>query len=454
VSFSTLNIASSALSASQRAVETAAHNVANSTTDGYTRQRLSVSSAPPTAGTPGVRGDGMRGTGVQVLSIDRLRDALADVAYRAEASGAGFTDARAGVLDRTQGVLGPYPDGTPELLQNLYVAFDELARNPADSPAARDGVLNAAHRLAGSLNAAARSLGEVAVDVGLRVTSQVAEVNQLAERVARLNQAIADARVAGQSPNDLLDQRDIVLDQLAEQAGATFHAGDLDMVDVYVGNSVLVTGVTSRPLAATTSAGATSVSFADGQPAAPGGALGGYVATLTTDIPGFQRQLDDFAASLSQAVNTVHQQGYDLDGQRGGPFFTGSSARTIAVSPDLTARGIAAGATPSPADADNAQALADVRTARTAGGATLAETLHAIGGSLGAAAAGSAAAAGAAAGSTAAATRKRAEANGVSVDEEMVDLLKFQHAYSAAARVLSVADEMIDRLINGTGAGR
>ena len=111
--FSTLSIGASALSAAQRAVETAAHDGANSTVEGYTRQRVALAASQPGAGSAGVRGSGMRGTGAQVVAIERLRSALGDLAVRAEAGTAGSSGARAAVLDRAQGILGPYADGLP-----------------------------------------------------------------------------------------------------------------------------------------------------------------------------------------------------------------------------------------------------------------------------------------------------------------------------------------------------
>src|SRR3954463_15974355 len=103
--FNSLNIGVSALYAAQRAVETAAHNVANSNTPGYTRQRLSVTNAIPTNGVPGRPGSGQVGMGVQIPSIERIRDRLADLVYRSESAAAGSADARSMMLDRAQGVL-------------------------------------------------------------------------------------------------------------------------------------------------------------------------------------------------------------------------------------------------------------------------------------------------------------------------------------------------------------
>ncbi len=164
MSFNTIRIGASSLYAAQRATEVAAHNVANASSPGYTKQRLQVTNAVPTAGTPGMRGDGMRGTGVAVLSIDRMRDLLAALSYRAEAGAAGAADARAAVLDRAQSVLGEYSDGAAKDLDDFFQAWQTLATQP-DVPAARSGVLATGRKLAESLGTAAQRLDQLSADI-------------------------------------------------------------------------------------------------------------------------------------------------------------------------------------------------------------------------------------------------------------------------------------------------
>ncbi len=157
MSFSTLNIGASSLYAAQRAAETAAHNVANANTEGYTKQRLAITTAQPTPGTAGTRGDGMRGTGITVVSIDRLRDLLSDLSFRAESSNAASTAVRADVTARAQGVLGTYPAGAPAALDRFFASWNQLSLTPQD-PSARAAVLDAGQQLALSLNSASEQL--------------------------------------------------------------------------------------------------------------------------------------------------------------------------------------------------------------------------------------------------------------------------------------------------------
>lgn len=477
MSFSTLGIGASSLYAAQRAAEVAAHNVANAGTEGYTKQRLQVTSGVPTAGTAGLRGDGMRGTGVRLLSIDRLRDQLSDLAYRAESGGAGSATVQAQVLERAQGVLGAYPDGAPAALDRFWSAWDQLSLTPTD-PSARTGVLSAGGQVASALNAAAAQLERLSQDTGSRMQEQVREVNDLATHVAGLNQAIADAVTAGQSPNDLRDQRDVAIDRLARLAGATVRPVENSMVDVYVGNSVIVAGVGTRELTATL---VTEVDEQTGEPrqyygvgfvtgrASVGGELGGYARAVSSTIPSFARELDALAQTLADAVNAVHGAGHTLDSPRpddpayagpdGGDFFTTSTASgrftaaTLRVREDLAADGrlVAASATGSPFDGN---AAIDLAALRSSGTPSLGDLLRGIGSRLGAEGANAAREAAAAESALSGADALRSAANGVNVDEEMVDLVRFQHAWSAAARVISMADSFYDTIINRMGAGR
>lgn len=455
MSFSTLNIGASSLYAAQRAAEAAAHNIANAGVEGYTKQRLGVTTAQPTPGTSGVRGDGMRGTGVAVVSIDRLRDVLSDLSFRAESGTAAATKTRTELLGRAEGVLGTYPAGAPAALDRFFAAWDQLSLTPTD-PSARAHVLDSGRQLAGSLNFAAEQLQRLSDDAGKQIQAQVSEVNDLAVHVAKLNQSIADAVTAGQSPNDLLDQRDRTIDRLSALTGATVRPGDMLQTDVYVGNNVLVSGVTTRPLTATATGTPDGirygVAFADG-PANAGGSLGAAARAVSLEIPGFVQQLDDLASLIASRVNTAHQGGHSLNSTGtpdGGDFFTGVRARDIAVRSTLDEDGLAASAGGARNDGNNALVMAGLRV----GNPSIGDQLRGVNSRLGAAAANADREAKAAASALSGATAMRASANGVNLDEEMVDLVKFQHAYEAAARVISIADGFFDVIINRMGAGR
>jgi flagellar hook-associated protein 1 FlgK len=200
------------------------------------------------------------------------------------------------------------------------------------------------------------------------------------------------------------------------------------------------------------------VAFADGgSSASVGGEIGGYIAVTTIDLPGVRASLDAVARGLATAVNAQHSAGTGLDGSTGNAFFSGTDAATLAVSPSLVPAKIAASAGGAANDGNNALALFRVSTNTTAvtlpGGAptSIGDALRALGGRLGSLASGAAAVAKTTSTAVDSATKTRSSQNGVSIDEEMVDLVKYQHAYSAAAKVVSTADQMLDTLINRLG---
>ena len=331
------------------------------------------------------------------------------------------------------------------------------------TPAARQLALDAAATVADGVRDAAGQLEQIRSDAFAGMQSEVTDVNAAASEIAGLNREIADALVGGQQPNDLMDRRDLALDKLATLTGATSRVRADGMVDVSIGTEVLVRGTTATQLALSQNpapegaSGADPVLTLDGRPVTPGGALAGGIKVLTTDLRQFESELDAVASAIGTAVNGQQAAGFDATGAAGQPLFTGTKAREFAVSTTMTPSGLAAAATQvaggSPNDGENALLLARLREPG-ADGVSLDDRLTGLAATLGSRAASAIRAADSADAALDGVTEQRSAANGVSVDEEMVDLVKFQHAYDAAARVISIADDMLDTIINGLGAGR
>lgn len=446
MSFSSLSIGASGLYAAQRAVEVAAHNVANANNEDFTRQRLTIQSSLPTPGTASLRGDGDRGTGVTVLDVTRLRDRLADVSFRTEAGITGAADARADTLSRAERMLGTFGDGAPEALSSFLDAWNQLSMTPDDT-SARTAVLAAGQRLADGLSGAVSELDAVGHEMGLRVTDDVDELNGLLQSVAKLNYEIVKATTSDRSPNDLLDQRDSALDRISRLTGARLDTGLDGVVNVSIGGVSLVSGMTA---ATVTTSGTDPVTVAvDGTTTTFAGEIGGYVAAVGADLPAYRASLDQLAIGLRDVVNAGHRNGTGTDGSTNQDFFTGTDAASLRVNPSLTTDGVAASLGGSRADGNNALAMAkQLRGAAAIGTQTFGDALRSFAARVGQSSADAQRTAKTADASLTAAQAARASTNGVNVDEEMVDLVKFQHSYEAAARVISVADSMLDKLIN------
>ncbi|MCW2607300.1 MAG: flgK [Frankiales bacterium] len=448
-SFSSLGIGVSALTAAQRAVETAAHNVANAGTTGYTRQRLSVQTAMPTPGTAGLRGDGMRGSGVNVVSIERLRDRLADVAFRSEAGVEAAAGARAEGLARTESVLGPYGSGTPEALSRFLAAWDGLSLNPADG-AARATVLSTGAGLADSIRASAEGLDAVSAELTTRVDDRLGELNGLLTHVVSLNQAVQRAEIGGSQPNDLLDERDNALDRIVALTGATVSLDADGVPQVHLGGVPLVADGQAAQLRRTGEGATAQLETTDGAALTSGGLLGGYLSVVKSDIPAMSQQLDVLAGALRDRANSLHAQSTDLRGDAGAALFLGSGARDLRLA-DLTEDQVAASRSGKAADGEGALAMSALRTEPLVGTQPLGAALRAFAAKVGQSVTDATRSATTAKAGLHAASLTRASSNGVNVDEEMVDLVKYQHAYSAASRVITVVDEMLDKIINQMG---
>lgn len=276
-------------------------------------------------------------------------------------------------------------------------------------------------------------------------------MNRLAAQVARLNVAIVDALAGKQAPNDLLDERDRLVDRLAALTGATALRDADGSVTVFVGTRALVRGDSVDRLVVVTSP-TLNVTFAsDGGPATVGGRIGALVELSNVTLPAIRADLDAVAVGLRDTVNAAHQAGYDLDGNAGLAFFVGTGAGDLDVNPAVGGRQVAASASGQPADGNNAVSVAATRTAPAVGGATVTEALNAFAGRLGAHAAAARASLDAAGAVLEGMRRERADVASVSLDEELADMVRFQRAYEAAARVITTIDEMLDRLVNNTG---
>lgn len=459
--FSGLSIALSSLMAQRVGIEAAGHNVANANTPGFSRQDVVLEGRV----TGGVLGASVRsalvplGTGVDVVAIRRLRDALLDGQIRQQASGLGRWETTSTLLGGVEYVFAePVESNLGALLGKFWSAWEELGNAPQNA-GARSGLVGQAQTLAHQLNQSYERLIVTQQDLDARVSDAVREINGIAAEVARLNGEILHLEVGGAQANDLRDQRDLLLDRLAELTSFATFEEEHGAVAIYVGGSALVDGVSVRNMEV--AVGGTgfgqvvwksdgqAVSFADGR-------LQALLQMRDLSLPAKLAQLDALALALIDGVNALHRTGYGLDGTNGRDFFTGSGAHDVAVNEELAANPslVAAAAVNAPGDGSLAQLMADLRHATVAslGGRTVDDFYAALVTQLGTEV-------------RQAADRseeqtlvvqhlesRREAVAGVNLDEEAANMVRFQQAYAAAAQYLATVDAMLDVLINRVGA--
>ena len=443
MSFESIRIGASGLAAAQRGSDIASHNTANAGTVGYTRQRLTLAAAPAGFGQ-----GGQIGTGVEIGDLQRMRSTYADSAFRQATGTSGAASAMTMGLTRVQDLLGGIDGGLPAALNAFYDAANTLSLQPADS-AARQQFLSASTTLATQFATMAQGIDAVVPDLNAKAADIAHEVNTLADHVASLNLEIADATVRGQVPADLMDARDTAVDRLAELTGARSGLPDArGVVTVYVGSQPLVSEAVATHLRVTPTATGPAYDFADGSPVQiSAGQLGGLAAAgaKTLDL---RTHLDTVAAGIISQVNAVQTAGYDLTGAPGGPLFVGTTAATMHVAAGMTPGGIAAGSTPSVNDGNNALALASLRDAKHADGMTDAMRLGGWVSTVGLTVAEAQLRRDTTLTVATGLNSERTAQHAVNIDEEMVDMIRYQRAYQASAKAVSVADSMLDTLIN------
>jgi len=452
---SILSIAAGAMTAHQKAAQVTSHNIANAATEGYSRQRPLLVTAPSLH-----TAYGSLGGGVFLADVSRLHDAFADAAFRRNTASASEAGTRYDVLGRIEQLYGePSEAGLATALDAFWSAWSDLATMP-DGVAERSAVRYRGEAVALHLNRLASDLVDLRLDTEGRLSDAVARVNQLVRQIADLNRDILAAEAAGGTASDLRDARGRALDELAELVDIQVIEHERGDISVIVDNATVVDGPLSGALEVRTVGADVVLAVAGGVTTVPrpGGRIGALVGVLNEDIPSQMAQLDALAAALVEEINALHRAGTNPAGATGVDFFdpagvTASSIR-LSAAVDADSRQIAAG---SPDGSGNYQAGANDIALQIA--ALRDKPLSALGVSanahydrmvvdLGARIASSAAAADAADTLAASASVRRESIRGVSLEEELVMLMRHQSAYTAAARVVSVADEMIQAVLS------
>jgi flagellar hook-associated protein 1 FlgK len=452
-----LNTALSALAASQLALDTAAHNTANASTPGYSRQRVNlVESAPFTypafnrSGLPG-----QLGTGVSVATIERVRDSFLDLQVRSQLTLQGQWQTRSDELAKVESIF-PEPSGSGlgTALNTFWNAWQDLAADPTSS-AARSALVGQAGTLVQQFTGAAGQLQGLIDGVDYQVGQQVSQINDLAAKIASLNEQIQRVTVAGDHPNDLADQRDLVLDQLSAILPVTTVQKADGTVTVLVAGTDLVEHGTARAMTTVADAsGHTVPTWSTGGSVALGSSqLGTLVSVRDVTLVGFLDQLNTLAKGIVDNVNAL--QNPPPGG--GTDFFictAGAEASTIAVNPAVVANPSLVVTGPGgPGDGSIAGQIADLRNLKYfVGGTQTASGFYAnIIGAIGSDAQQANAMSTNEGLVVNQLTMRRESVSGVSLDEEATDMIRFQRAYQAAARVITIVDETLDVLINRTG---
>ncbi len=449
-----------ALSAQSYGLNVAGQNITNVNTPGYVRREAIIETRALGTATTGT------------VTVAGLRRATDQYIERRELTALGSVGAGTAHDRELQSIEAQCNDlggtGLGSALDNLFASFSSLAANPND-PTARATVLGAADAFAQRTNAMGDALATQRDDLLKQAQATAQDVNQRASSIAALNRRIQLAVAQGEDAADLKDQRNNLLLGLAQLIDVhTIEDGKGGMV-VQGGGATLVEGVESRSLLVDL-AGDGSLRFSMQRPdggsgteitqLVSGGKLAGIKEARDVDVFEAARKLDQFVFDVGNAINAQHRAGFGQDGVSGRNLFDVSAvadgaARALGLSTDVAGdpSKIAASSSAAalPGGSGNAVALADLFKTAVSGGRTAAEAYGDIVGGIG-----SRRAVVTQALETQTAIKDQVQAmresvSGVSLDEEMISLTKFQRAYEAAGRVLSTVDELLQDLINRVG---
>lgn len=465
-SFFGYELARRALATSQRAMDVTGHNIANANAPGFSRQRavLAATEGHPAPIMTRTGAPALVGTGVAVKAIRRLQSAFLENQARLVAAESGSWDRRYEALSRLEALTNePGEAGLHALLDRFWGSWQALSTNPASS-SLRQATVQAASSLADGLNRMDRQLRQLQANADEGVRNDVVHINGLAQQVNDLNTAIRVALGAGDNPNDLLDQRDVVLRELASLANATVRDNGDGSLSVSLGGQDLVQrfGVNLLEVVSLPGTGFGEVRWsATGTVATFGaGTLAGTLEMRDSIYGGFLSDLDQLADAIVARTNELHRSGFDRQQppQPGADFFDPAvgGARGFAVSPAVAAdlSLLAVSADGEPGNGAVAVAIAAVRHERLAalGDTGVDDYYRSLVASLGVLGQEANRAIQTQSVLARQIENQRSQVSGVSLDEEMIELMKHQHVYNAAARLLTAMDEMVLTLIERTGA--
>ncbi|PKO00770.1 MAG: flagellar hook-associated protein FlgK [Chloroflexi bacterium HGW-Chloroflexi-4] len=459
-----INVALTALLSHSQATTVYEHNVANVNTPGYHRQNAKVTAGPAVSLSNAYYGTGIgqMGSGVYVTAIQRYAVDFYDTRYRLENQEASKWSAESEIVAQLEAsLLETSTDGLLPKIEAYFSNWQAASDDPTNTSVRRQ-LLDSAKELASSINTRYSQIESIRSEQDLRIEQSIQEINLIAENIASLNREISRVMSIGDSPNDLLDARDVALDRLSEIAGATSFKQANGEVSVSINGHILVGGHDTYPLHTEidpTNENLTRMVWSDGKEMVPtSGELAGVIEARDTIFEDQRTGLNTLSMMLKDQVNALHFNGYGLDNSTQINFFEGTDAGNFKVNEALedVSKIALSSAINQPGNNEIGREIFKLRTTGTLNSDTMTfsqyynDQISKLGLTVLRA-------------KTNARDRslvaqalisQRESVTGVSLNEEAANIAKSQKAYEAAARVISVIDEMLNTVINGMGAGR
>jgi flagellar hook-associated protein 1 len=448
---SSLWIATGALDADQGAIDATTNNIANASTPGYSREVVDLSE-----GAPVEVGQLTFGTGVNLDQIQSVRDQMLTLQIAEQTTQQSGAQTQLNSLQQVQALFSSNSQGIGADLSSFFNNISQLSTNPTDGEQ-RSAVITSAQNLATDFNQAATSLTSNQQSLNSSVSSTVDQINSLTQQIAQINAQVGQLQQLGKDPGSLEDQENQLINQLSQltninetqtQQGLTLTTGN---------GTALVVGNQSYALQVSTGTDGMQDVFSNGQDITStiqGGTLGGTIQVRDQDIPGLMNQLNTLAGQFADAINSAQAQGYNLDGTQGQALFTynaSAPASSLALA-TTDPNAIAASSDGTPGSNGNIPNLMAVETNPLPSGESPTDSYANIVAQSGNLASEAQADVTASTTSLNQLNDQLGSISGVSINEETANLLNYQNAFAAAARVVTTVDSLTTDVLN-MGAG-
>ena len=462
--FGSFEIGRRAIHAQQKGAQVTGQNIANANTEGYSRQLVLMKALVPPA-APGV--ETPPGYGVAISDIRRIKSEFYGDQIMKTMTSQNYWERLGETLSGIEVIFQePEETGINTALNEFFDAWQDLSVNP-ESHAVRLSLREQAEALTGLVRDIYGRLDELKFDVRKELQATLTQINTLAAEIADLNKKITYLQALGQKSNELLDQRDLCLQELSKHVNIRVNEKVGGSLEVLAGGCILLHDDRHFDLEIREEGGQLAVyneigaklSIREGD-----GGIAGMLQSYNTIFPRYQGSLNDLVVTLVEEVNDLHKGGYVFDGPTTGiNFFTpvdpdlGAEALQFSISDEIKMdlNNIAAASEPGhPGDGSNALEIARLREALVMEGdtATFHDYFRGVMADLGVDGR-EAERMSLAMGRVMESLQEKQESiSGVSLDDEMLNLVQYQHAYNAAARFLNVLDEMLGVLFSEIGS--
>ncbi len=444
-------IAAQALDVDQGALNVTSNNIANASTPGYSREVVDL-----TEQTPIESGNLTVGTGVTLQQIQSVRSQVLSLLIAEQTTQQSGSQTQLSGLQQVEGLFSDPTQGIGANLTAFFNSISQLSTNPSD-PAQRQSVITAAQNLVSSFNQDAQSLGTIQQSLNQSVSQSVTQINSLTQQIAQINAQVGQLQQLGKDPGTLLDQENQLINQLSQLTNVNEIQTE-NGLSLTTGNGTpLVVGNQSYSLQLGNGPTGMQDVFSQGQDITTtiqGGSLGGAIQVRDQDIPSILNQLNTLAGDFATSFNAAQAQGFDLKGNPGQALFAfnasgaASSLSLTTTDPDA----IAASSDGTAGSDGNIANLMAVESQPLASGQTPTESYANIVAQSGNLASQAQANLTASTTSVNQLNDQLGAISGVSINEETTNLLTYQNAFSAAARVVSTVDQMTQAVLDmGSG---